>query len=92
VPGDAAGSIPFIDFANQAVVSGASYSPRLLTGKDADQIAAALSDATNPIAQAIDGTANAFTTLLCQLTGGQPGPVCTSTAANAYKGKLHAAS
>ena len=92
VSADAAGSIPFIDFANQAVVSGASYSPQLLAGKSADQVAAALSDPANPIAQAVDGTANAFTTLLCQLTNGQPGTVCTSTAATAYKGKLHAAS
>ena len=91
VSADAAGSIPFIDFANQAVVSGASYSPQLLAGKTADEIAAALSDPANPIAQAIDGTANAFTTLLCQLTNGQPGAVCASTAATAYKGKLHAA-
>ena len=92
VSADAAGSIPFIDFANQAAVSGASYSPQLLAGKSADQVAAALSDPANPIAQAVDGTANAFTTLLCQLTNGQPGAVCTSTAATAYKGKLHAAS
>ncbi len=74
------------------MVSGASYSPQLLAGKSADEIAAALSDPANPIAQAVDGTANAFTTLLCQLTNGQPGTVCTSTAATAYKGKLHAAS
>ncbi|TMM29275.1 MAG: hypothetical protein E6F99_29875 [Actinobacteria bacterium] len=62
-----------------------------MAGKTADEIAAALSDPANPIAQAIDGTANAFTTLLCQLTNGQPGAVCASTAATAYKGKLHAA-
>jgi hypothetical protein len=89
VPSAAAGSIPFIDFANQGVVSGASYSPQLLAGKSADQIAAALSDPSSPITQAIGGTANAFTTLLCQLTGGQPGAVCTSPAATAYQGKLN---
>jgi hypothetical protein len=83
VPSNAAGSIPFIDFANQGVVSGASYSPQVLAGKSADQIAAALSDPSSPITQAIGGTANAFTTQLCQLTGGQPGAVCTSPAATA---------
>ncbi len=88
VASDAAGSIPFVDFANQGVVSGASYSPQILAGKTADQIAAALSDPASPITQAIGGTANAFTTLLCQLTNGQPGAVCTSAAATAYKGKL----
>lgn len=91
VPGGASGSIPFIDFANQAVVSGASYSPQLLAGKSAEQIAAALSTPSDPIAQAVDGTANAFTTLLCGLTGQQPEAVCTAKAASAYQGKLHAA-
>ena len=92
VSGGGSGSIPFIDFANQAVVSGASYSPQLLVGKSAEQVAAALSTPSDPIAQAVDGTANAFTTLLCGLTGDQPAAVCTATAAKAYQGKLHAAS
>jgi hypothetical protein len=82
------GSIPFIDFANQAVISGASYSPQLLAGKTVEQIAAALSDPTNPITKAIGGTANAFTTQLCQLTANQPAAVCSSSAATAYQGKL----
>jgi hypothetical protein len=89
VSSDAAGSIPFIDFANQGMVSGASYDPQLLAGKTADQIAAALSDPANAITKAIGGTANAITTVLCQLTNNQPAAVCTSPAATAYKGKLH---
>ncbi|MEN3307830.1 MAG: hypothetical protein V7603_4032 [Micromonosporaceae bacterium] len=90
VPANAAGSIPFLDFANQSVVSGASYSPQLLAGKTAAQIAAALSDPASPIAQAVDGAANAFTAQLCQLTHNQPAAVCTSKAAAAYQGKFHA--
>jgi hypothetical protein len=90
VPANSAGSIPFIDFANQAAMSGASYSPQLLAGKTAEQLATALSDPSSPIAQAVDGTANAFTTLICQLTNNQPGSVCTSPAATAYNGKFHA--
>jgi hypothetical protein len=89
VSADSAGSIPFIDFANQAVGSGASYGPQLLAGKTAAQIAAALSDPTSPITKAIVGTANAFTTLLCHLTKGQPATVCTSPAATAHQGKLY---
>jgi hypothetical protein len=91
VPSDSAGSIPFIDFANQAVMTGASYSPELLAGKTAEQIAQALSDPSSAIAQAVDGTANAFTALICQLTNSQPGPVCGSDAVTAYQGKFHAA-
>jgi hypothetical protein len=92
VASNAAGSIPFIDFANQSVVSGASYSPDLLAGKTAAQIAAALSDPTSPITQAIGGTANAFTAQLCALTKNQPAAVCTSKAVTAYQGKFHGAS
>lgn len=92
VSSDSAGSIPFIDFANQAVVSGSSYSPQLLAGKEGADVAAALSDPNSDIAKAVDGTANAFTGLLCQLTGGQPGEVCTSAAATAYQDTFHAAS
>ena len=88
VAASAAGSIPFIDFANQAVVSGSSYSPQLLAGMTADQVAAALSDPSNPIAQAVGGTANAFTAILCNLTGDQPAGVCVSPAVSAYQGKL----
>ena len=78
------GSFPFVDFANQSTVSGASYSAGLLAGKTQDQVAAALHDPTTDVAAAILGTANAFTAEICQLTGGQPGNVCSSDAAAAY--------
>jgi len=89
---DSAGSIPFLDFANQAVISGASYSPELFAGKSVEQVAQALADPASPIAQAVDGAANAFTALLCQLTRGEPGAVCTSAAVTAYAGKFSAPS
>ncbi|HLL66641.1 MAG TPA: DUF929 family protein [Micromonosporaceae bacterium] len=85
VPENAAGSIPFINFANQAIMSGASYTPEVLAGQTAEQIAAALSDPASPVAKAVVGTANAFTTVLCSITQDQPATVCTSPAANAYR-------
>ena len=88
VAAGSAGSIPFIDFGNKFISSGASISPQLLAGKSASDISAALADPSSPIAQAIDGSANAFTAAICQLTGGQPGAVCGSTAVAAYQGKL----
>lgn len=90
VAADSAGSIPFIDFGNKFILSGASISPQLLTGKSASDIATALSDPANPIAQAVDGSANAFTAAICQITGGQPSAVCSSAAVTAYQGKLNA--
>lgn len=86
VPPDSAGSIPFLDFGNQALITGTSYSPQLLAGKSATQIAAAVSNANDPVAQAVDGSANAFTAQLCKLSGGQPGGVCSSPSVAAYQG------
>jgi hypothetical protein len=83
---DQAGAVPFVDFGNQFLQTGASYSPQLLAGLTQDQVASAiLNDPSGQVAQAILGAANAFTGILCKLTGGQPGDVCTSAAAKAYQ-------
>jgi Domain of unknown function (DUF929) len=86
----AAGSIPFIDIANKYLMAGASISPGLLAGKAGIDIADIVSTPNDPIAQGIDGAANAFTAALCDVTGGQPGAVCQSSAVTAYTAKLHA--
>lgn len=78
VPSGSAGSIPFVDFANEYLISGASYDPSVLSGLTPTQVAAELGSATSPVAKNIDGTANVITATLCQLTGGQPGGVCTA--------------
>jgi hypothetical protein len=85
---DAKGSIPFLDFANQNLVTGASLDPKLLAGKSVDEVAAALADPSTPIAKAVGGAANAFTATLCKLTGNQPAAVCGSAAVTAYNGKV----
>ncbi len=89
VSADSAGAIPFIDFGNRFLVSGASISPQLLAGMSGTDIARSLSDPSTPTAQAIDGAANAFTAAICVLTGGQPGAVCQSAAVKAYAGSVH---
>jgi hypothetical protein len=71
------GSIPFIDFGNKYMISGASYSPQVLTGKNWSQIASALKNPSSPIAKAVDGTANYLTAAICKLTGNQPASACT---------------
>lgn len=88
VPKDSVGSIPFIDYANQAVSVGASYSPQLLAGRSAAEVSAAITDPTSDIAKSVDGSANALTALLCQLTGQQPATVCGSAAVKAFAGKF----
>jgi hypothetical protein len=71
------GSIPFVDFGNHYMISGASYNPQVLQGKTWSEVVAALSDPSNPIAKGADGAANLITAAICKLTSNQPGSACT---------------
>ncbi len=82
------GSIPYISMDNKFFVSGASYTPSMLSGQTRDQVAANLSSAVSPITDAIIASANYQTAALCNLTGGQPGSVCTSPGVLAAKTAL----
>jgi hypothetical protein len=77
VPAQGAGAIPFIDFGNKYLISGASYNPQILDGHTWAQIAAALKTPSSQIAQAVDGTANYITAAICKLTNNQPASACT---------------
>jgi hypothetical protein len=88
VPASAANSIPFADFGNKYLISGASYSPQVLKGKTWAQISAALSDPSSPIAKAVDGAANEITAAICKLTDNQPANVCTAPSITTLSGKL----
>ena len=73
-----AGAIPFITFANQFLVAGASYSPTTLAGSSRSAIAAGLSNSTSPITQAIIASANYQSAALCTLSKQQPASVCAT--------------
>lgn len=81
-----AGGIPFIDLANQYLVIGPGYSPQVLragpspsdSALSQQQIASKLSNANDPVTQAIVGNANYLTAALCALTNNQPANVCTA--------------
>jgi hypothetical protein len=81
---DSAGAVPFVDFGNRFLMSGSAYSPSLLAGLDHEQIAASLADPSGAVGRAVLGSANAFTAVLCGLTGHQPASVCASPAATAF--------
>jgi hypothetical protein len=72
-------SFPFMTFANQYLVAGASYSPATLSGSTRSDIAAGLSNPSSPVTQAIIASANYQTAVLCKLTKGLPSNVCTSS-------------
>jgi hypothetical protein len=87
VPASSAGAIPFLDFANRYVAVGSSFDPTVLAGLSTTDIVAELKRPDSRVAQSVLGSANALTALLCGLTGGQPGPVCSSPGVKVYSGQ-----
>jgi thiol-disulfide isomerase/thioredoxin len=79
VPSSDAGAIPFVYFNGKFLISGASYSPTVLQGKTAQQIATALSNPKSTVSQGVFGAANLITAGICAMTKNQPSDVCTSS-------------
>jgi hypothetical protein len=73
-------AFPFVDFADQYVLSGASYSPEDITGAGTTQIQVAdqLANPSTAAAKAVDGAANLITAAICKTTGNAPASVCTT--------------
>jgi hypothetical protein len=88
LPASSAGSIPFLSFANQYVGAGSSYSPAVLANLSRGGIAAGLSDATSPVTATIIVSANYETAILCRLSKGLPGNVCSSAGVRSAAAKL----
>ena len=80
LPGSTPGQIgfPFINIGNVALISGATYNPGILAGLSWTDIAGGLDDPTNPVTQAIVGTANYISAAVCASTKNAPASVCTS--------------
>ncbi len=66
------GAIPFIDVANRYVMIGAGYSPTVLQGRTAAQIADAMTHPSSAIARAVDGSANLLVNAITEATGLRP--------------------
>jgi hypothetical protein len=88
LPSASAGGIPFLDIGGAYVSGGASYDPQLLAGKSQRQIAEALKNPADPMAQAIDGAANAITAAVCKTTSNQPAAVCAAPGVTAAAATL----
>ncbi len=74
---DGGGGIPFIDFNNKSIQSGASFSPGILQNMNWNQIIAQLNNPNSTIGQGIIGDANIFTAQICKVNGMQPTSVCS---------------
>jgi len=80
---DSAGSIPFIDIANQYVQVGSQYTPPTLASADGNWtlIASQLDTPSSTYAQYIDGSANRLISAICNVDGSTPTSVCGQTLA-----------
>ena len=77
VPSSSKGAIPFVYVGGKYIISSASASPSVLSGKSWSSIASSLKDPNSTVAKAIDGTANYITAAICKTTNNQPSSVCT---------------
>ena len=74
------GWLPFVDVDNKMIVSGASFSPSVLSGMTMQQIAGQLSVPGSEAATSLLGAANQFTAAICSATRGRPSDVCNTPA------------
>lgn len=87
-----AGSIPFINVANQMVMQGANYSPQVLSNLSWDDIANDLSNPSSDVTKGIVGSANYLTAAICMSTNQKPASVCTAAPIPAIQQSLNTAS
>jgi hypothetical protein len=64
---DQSGAVPFLDIANKYVLAGAQYSPQVLAGLSAAQIASQLSNPSSQVARDIDGSAQVIVAAIDQV-------------------------
>jgi len=83
-----AGAIPFLDLADQYVISGSSFDVGTLRGQTVQSIADGLSDPNTPSTRAIIGSANTITAAICSATGGNPSDVCGQPSIQALQATL----
>jgi hypothetical protein len=83
-----AGAIPFVDFANQFLISGASYDASVLQGKTHAEIGAAMRDPSTAISKGAVGTANVMTATICATTGNKPADVCNDPTIQSIESQL----
>ena len=82
------GVMPFIDVANQMIVSGWSFSPSVLSGLTMQEIAKDLMDPSSTVAQAVLGAANQITAAICFATDQRPAAVCSTAAIDSTTSRL----
>ncbi len=83
------GGIPFLDIANQFLITGATYSPGVLSGKSMNEIATEITKPNSTISNNINASANLITAAVCSVTHNQPSSVCNSAIIHKTLGYLN---
>lgn len=78
------GGIPFVDFANKVVMSGAPFSPALLDEYNWTQIIESIHTNAS-VGTQIEASANMITSAICSVDGGRPVSVCNSSAIKGFQ-------
>ena len=73
------GGIPWIDYGGTNATSGATVDANVIDGKTYDQIIAGIKDPNSEIGKTMNPAINLISAQLCQMTGGKPTNVCTSS-------------
>jgi hypothetical protein len=84
------GDLPFVDFGNHYVTTGASSSPAALEGLSLSAIGSDLGNPKSPVALAIDGTANYFIASLCSMAQSNTPAICSTPVTLAASKDLYA--
>lgn len=71
------GGFPFVDFGNKYTITSPTFDPKVLAGLSQTQIASRLANSNDPVAKAVDGSANVITASICGMTGNKPASVCS---------------
>jgi hypothetical protein len=70
--------IPFMMVGNLYAWAGSQYDHGVLAGKSFDEIVDGIRDPTTELSREVGSAANYLTAMICELTGGQPGDVCST--------------
>ena len=73
------GGIPWIDYGGTNASNGATVDANVIDGKTYDQIIAGIKDPNSEIGKTMNPAINLISAQLCQMTGGKPADVCTSS-------------
>jgi Domain of unknown function (DUF929) len=65
------GAVPFLDIGNHDILAGAQYSPQVLAGLSATQIATQLRNPASPVAKAVNGSAKVIIAAIRQMLHSQ---------------------